>query len=122
MEKIKFISYGILMILLFLVPSIIVGLMVRAIPSVKILSRKKYVSVLLFLFLFCSSTQLFGKMTYKWQGDNDALQANSINCSPTRTTPATTDFLQFNTRTTLSITCLVSVSVNNSISLYNNNN
>jgi len=44
--------------------------------------------------------------TYTWQGANNASWATAGNWTPTRTTPATNDVLQFNTGTTLTITAV----------------
>ena len=61
--------------------------------------------ILLLLSVIILMTQLmWGQTTYTWQGTDAASWATSTNWTPTRTTPATNDILQFNTGTTLSIT------------------
>ncbi len=65
-----------------------------------------------FLVTLGSFTQLFGA-TYTWQGANNALWTTSTNWNPTRTTPAATDILQFNTGTTLTITAVPTQTIGN---------
>ncbi len=58
----------------------------------------------LFAVLFFCAVPLFGQTTYTWIGANNASWATSTNWSPTRTTPATNDILQFNDGTTKNVT------------------
>ncbi|HLG31650.1 MAG TPA: hypothetical protein VI362_01320, partial [Ignavibacteriaceae bacterium] len=55
------------------------------------------------LTFFCSIS-LLGQTTYTWIGANNASWAVSTNWSPTRTTPAATDTLQFTDGTTKNVT------------------
>jgi hypothetical protein len=82
-------------------------------------------TVLVFLLCFFGVNGL-GQTTYTWSGASGGSWTTASNWTPSRTTPATNDILQFNTGTTLSVVDLPStetigqllVSVNNtSISL-----
>ncbi len=59
---------------------------------------------LLFVLCWLASATVYGQTTYTWQGANNASWTTAANWTPTRTTPAATDILQFNTGTTLTIT------------------
>lgn len=62
---------------------------------------KKFYSLLTVLFLAVVAK---AQTTYTWQGANNASWAVSTNWTPTRTTPATNDILQFNDGTTKNVT------------------
>ena len=55
------------------------------------------------LSLICN---LYGQTTYTWTGANNASWATSTNWSPTRTTPAANDILQFTDGTTKNVTAV----------------
>jgi hypothetical protein len=69
----------------------------------KLRSNIKAITVLLFLIIV-SFMQLSGQATYVWSGADNAAWNVSTNWGPTRTTPANTDILQFNSGTTLTVT------------------
>lgn len=77
---------------------------------------KKFYSLLI-LVCFVLSTR--AQTTYTWQGANNASWAVSTNWTPTRTTPAANDILQFNDGTSKTITALVTQTVG-TISVTNN--
>jgi len=58
-----------------------------------------------FLTFFCSIS-LFGQTTYTWIGADNGSWATPANWSPTRTTPAANNILQFNDGTTKTITAV----------------
>ncbi len=62
----------------------------------------KKILLIIFLLTFNSYSQT----TYTWIGANNASWATASNWSPTRTTPNTTDILQFNSGTTRTITAV----------------
>ena len=76
-----------------------------------ILSVKAIPIIYLLPLISVSFTQLFGQTTYTWQGANNASWAVGANWTPTRTTPATNDILQFNSGTTLTITAVPSQTI-----------
>src|SRR3989304_3329359 len=55
-------------------------------------------------FIFLLSISIYGQTTYTWIGADNASWIISTNWSPTRTTPAVTDTLQFNDGTTKNVT------------------
>ncbi len=63
--------------------------------------------VLLTLVLVClMAGNAFAQTTYTWIGASGGSWAVSTNWTPTRTTPATTDILQFNSGTNVTVTAL----------------
>lgn len=80
------------------------GLKPRAIMKKRVYNSKGFVVALVVANLCFVCSSLLGQTTYTWQGANNASWATSTNWSPTRTTPAANDILQFNTGTTLTIT------------------
>jgi hypothetical protein len=59
---------------------------------------------LLLLFYFLSYTIIYAQTNYTWTGANNGSWTISTNWSPTRTTPAINDIIQFNDGTTKTIT------------------
>jgi hypothetical protein len=63
----------------------------------------------------------WGQTTYTWIGANNGTWTNRFNWSPTRTTPAATDILQFNSGQTLTVTGVPSQTIRGLI-ISNNSN
>lgn len=63
----------------------------------------------------------WGQTTYTWIGANNGSWATGTNWSPTRTTPATTDILQFNSGQTLTITGVPTQTISRLIVTNNSN-
>ncbi|MCH6200336.1 T9SS type A sorting domain-containing protein [Aquiflexum sp. LQ15W] len=62
-----------------------------------------------------------GQTTYTWIGADNGAWTNRFNWSPTRTTPATTDILQFNSGETLTVTAVPSQTIRGLIVANNSN-
>ncbi|MCS4435038.1 T9SS type A sorting domain-containing protein [Aquiflexum gelatinilyticum] len=63
----------------------------------------------------------WGQTTYTWIGVDNGAWTNRFNWSPTRTTPAATDILQFNSGETLTITAVPSQTIRGLIVTNNSN-
>lgn len=82
---------------------------------------KTLLLVIVLLFGMGSFSLIIGQTTYTWQGANNASWATGTNWNPTRTTPAATDVLQFNTGTTLTITSVPTQTVGRFVMSNNTN-
>jgi hypothetical protein len=77
--------------------------------------------ILVFIFTFSLFSFSRAQTTYTWIGATGASWAVSTNWSPTRTTPATTDIILFNSGTVLNVTAVPAQTIR-SLTVTNNSN